>query len=88
MLGITIRFAGEEPTDNVTRQYNETMKRILPRYGIEFHEIPRKVLGEEIISASKVREALHAGDFDKIKQLVPATTYDYLRGSKKTDGKR
>ena len=26
-LGITIRFAGEEPTDNVTRQYNETMKK-------------------------------------------------------------
>ena len=79
-LGITIRFAGEEPTDNVTRQYNETMKRILPRYGIEFCEIPRKVLGEEIISASKVREALHVGDFDKIKTLVPATTYEYLRG--------
>ena len=79
-LGITIRFVGEEPTDNVTRQYNETMKRLLPRYGIEFHEIPRKTFGEEIISASKVREALHAGDFDKIKTLVPATTYEYLRG--------
>ena len=78
-LGITIRFAGEEPTDNVTRQYNETMKRILPQYGIEFCEIPRKVLGEEIISASKVREALHVGDFDKIKKLVPAMTLEYLR---------
>ncbi len=81
-LGITIRFAGEEPTDNVTRQYNETMKRILPRYGIEFHEIPRKVLGEEVISASKVREALHAGDFDKIKKLVPESTFKYLREHK------
>ena len=81
-LGITIRFAGEEPTDNVTRQYNETMKKILPRYGIKFCEIPRKVFGEEIISASKVRAALDVGDFDKIKQFVPPTTLYYLRGRK------
>lgn len=66
-LGITIRFAGEEPTDNVTRQYNETMKKILPRYGIEFCEIPRRKMGGEPISASHVREALKADDFDKIK---------------------
>lgn len=79
-LGITIRFAGEEPTDSVTRQYNETMKNILPRYGVEFREIPRKTIGDEIISASKVRESLKHGDFDKIKQLVPTTTYLYLRG--------
>jgi len=79
-LGITIRFAGEEPTDNVTRQYNETMRKILPRYGVEFREIPRKKFGDEPISASKVRAALKVGDFDKIKNLVPETTYLYLRG--------
>ena len=78
-LGITIRFAGEEPTDNVTRQYNDTMKNILPRYGLEFREIPRKTSGDEIISASTVRAALKIGDFDKIKRLVPETTYLYLR---------
>ena len=79
-LGITIRFAGEEPKDNVTRQYNETMKRILPRYGVEFREIPRKTFGGDVISASSVREALKRGDFDKIKELVPETTLEYLRG--------
>ena len=78
-LGITIRFAGEEPTDNVTRQYNETMKKILPRHGVDFCEIPRKNFGDEPISASKVREALKRGDFDKIKNLVPASTLLYLR---------
>lgn len=78
-LGITIRFAGEEPTDNVTRQYNETMKNILPKFGVEFREIPRKTFGDEIISASVVREALKRGDFDKIKNLVPDTTYLYLQ---------
>ena len=79
-LGITIRFAGEEPIDNVTRQYNGTMKKILPRYGVDFCEIPRKTFGDEVISASTVREALKRGDFDKIKNLVPATTLFYLRG--------
>lgn len=78
-LGITVRFAGEEPTDNVTRQYNETMKEILPRYGVEFCEIPRKEFDGEPISASKVREALKVGDFDKIKKLVPKSTLQYLR---------
>ncbi len=78
-LGITIRFAGEEPTDNVTRQYNETTKNILPKFGVEFREIPRKTFGDEIISASVVREALKRGDFDKIKNLVPDTTYLYLQ---------
>jgi len=77
-LGITVRFAGEEPTDNVTRQYNETMKKILPSYGVEFHEIPRKEFDGEPISASKVREALKRSDFDKIRKLVPWTTYKYL----------
>lgn len=79
-LGITIRFAGEEPTDSVTRQYNETMKNILPRHGVEFREIPRKTFGDKVISASIVREALKRGDFDRIKNLVPMTTYLYLRG--------
>ena len=79
-LGITIRFAGEEPTDNVTRQYNETMKEILPRHDIEFCEIPRKTFGDEIISASTVRAALKLGDFDKIKNFVPPATLMYLRG--------
>ena len=78
-LGITIRFAGEEPKDNVTRQYNETMKRILPRYGVEFCEIPRKTFGDEPISASTVRAALNAGDIEKVKKLVPDTTFEYLR---------
>ena len=78
-LGITIRFAGEEPKDNVTRQYNENMKKILPRYGVEFCEIPRKEVSGEPISASTVRAALKNGDIDKVKSLVPNTTFEYLR---------
>ena len=78
-LGITIRFAGEEPTDSVTRRYNETMRQILPLHGVDFCEIPRKTFDGEAISASNVRELLKRGDFDAIKNLVPETTFDYLR---------
>ncbi len=69
-LGITVRFAGEEPKDNVTRQYNETMKKILPRYGVEFCEIPRKKVSPESFITNLVREAIQSGDLGKIKKLV------------------
>jgi len=78
-LGINIRFVGQEPEDTVTNQYNENMRRILPQYNIDFCEIPRKEIGGQVISAKKVRQALQAGDFDKIKMLVPQTTYDFLK---------
>lgn len=78
-LGVNIRFVGEEPEDSVTRTYNENMKNILPRYEIDFCEIPRKEINGEIISAKTVRAALKVGDFDKIKNLVPKSTYDFLR---------
>lgn len=77
-LHITKRFAGEEPFDAVTRQYNETMKRILPEYGIEFIEIPRKKTGADIISASRVRELLEKKDFGNIRTFVPDPTFEYL----------
>lgn len=78
-LGITVRFAGEEPLDNITRQYNETMAKILPRYGVEFEEIPRKEQAGEVISASRVRKLLKANDFNEIAKIVPESTLDYLK---------
>lgn len=79
-LHITKRFAGEEPLDNVTRQYNETMQRVLPEYGIEFVEIPRAEIAENTpISASYVRSLLEKKDFEAIKALVPESTLRYLQ---------
>ena len=78
-LHITKRFAGEEPLDKVTKQYNESMKKILPEYGIQFVEIPRvKSDNDEVISASRVRKLLEQKDFVSIKKLVPESTYKYL----------
>lgn len=78
ILNIKKRFAGEEPFDVVTRQYNRDMRRVLPQYGIDFVEIPRKLEGNEAISASRVRALLEEGAFEKIKAIVPEVTYCYL----------
>lgn len=77
-LGINIRFAGEEPIDQVTRQYNDTMKRMLPQYGVAFEVIPRKECNGEVISASRVRTLLAEKNFEEIAKIVPETTLAYL----------
>ena len=79
-LNIKVRFAGQEPLDQVTRQYNEGMEEILPQHGIEFCEIPRKEdeEGTGVISASRVRKLLKENNFEQLKKLVPPTTLEYL----------
>jgi len=77
-LKIKVRFVGEEPYDKVTRQYNDTMRAVLPEYGVEFIEIPRKEWDGRPISASRVRELLKERNFDEIAKIVPKTTLDYL----------
>ena len=78
-LHITKRFVGEEPKDNITRQYNENMKKILPEYGIELVEIPRIKEENSVISASKVRQALAEKDCKLLKKLVTSNTYNFLK---------
>lgn len=74
-LGISVRFAGEEPFSPVTRAYNERMKELLPERGIRFVEIPR--LSE--ISAGKVRALIRDGEAEKTKELVPESTYEVIQ---------
>ena len=81
VLGIRKRFVGEEPLDNITFQYNESMKRILPEYGVELICIERKKDEDNnIISASRVRKMLDEKRFDEIKKIVPESTFLYLEG--------
>ena len=77
-LHICKRFAGEEPLDSITRQYNETMARILPEYGIEFIEIPRYEKDGKTVSASYVRKLMKEGNLEAIRPFVPESTYAYL----------
>ncbi len=78
-FNISVRFAGEEPKDEFTRKYNESMRRILPEYGIEFYEIPRKKIGETVISASLVRKYLAEHNYKAIENLVMPCIYEYLK---------
>lgn len=78
-FNITIRFAGEEPTDEFTSRYNEFMSQILPSFGIRFCEIPRKSIDGKIISASLVRKYLNEKRYKEIKPLVLPIVYTYLK---------
>ena len=69
---------GEEAFSEITRVYNEEMKKILPQYGIEVREIPRCRNGEQVISVTFVRKKILEGDWENLKELVPETTYAYL----------
>ena len=79
-LGIKYRFVGEEPFDIVTKEYNETIKRILPEYGIQVEEIPRlKSEDENIISATKVRELYKNENYEELEKYCPNYTIEYLK---------
>lgn len=84
-LDISIRFAGTEPNDMVTAQYNKDMRKILPKYNIKFIEIARKEIGNKAVSASLVRKAFKDNDFKIIEEMVPKTTYEYLLERYKND---
>lgn len=80
ILNIKIRFAGEEPLDPFTNQYNINMNKILPQYGMKFEVIPRKKEGTEVVSASLVRKYLQSGELEKIKELVPESAFRFIYG--------
>ena len=60
-LSVKKRFVGTEPFSPVTNVYNETMKDLLPRYGIEVEELERLEIEGEPVSASRVRSLLREG---------------------------
>ena len=79
-LGITKRFVGEEPFDKVTQQYNEAMKYILPDYGVDVVEIPRKTAKDgNVINATQVRAWIKEGAWDKCAAYLPQATMDILK---------
>lgn len=78
-FGITRRYVGTEPLSPMTNQYNQALREHLPAKGIAFHEIPRLEQDSTPVSASAVRAHLHAGDHEALAQLLPETTYEYLK---------
>lgn len=78
-LNIKKRFVGSEDKDLVTKNYNDTMKKILPNYGVELVEIPRIKSGDEVISASRVRKLLKEKKFEEAYKYLPDATIEALK---------
>ena len=73
-LGATVRFVGTEPTDQLTRGYNQLVHEALK----DVRETARLEKDGYAVSASRVRKAMEEGDMNTIRQLVPPTTLPYI----------
>lgn len=75
-LGAEVRFVGTEPTDELTRRYNELMMESLGKNHVV--QIPRLENGGVAVSASRVRRAMESNSLKEAAQLVPPTTLPYI----------
>ena len=75
-LGAEVRFVGTEPTDELTRRYNELMMESLGKDHVV--QIPRLENGGVAVSASRVRRAMESNSLKEAAQLVPPTTLPYI----------
>lgn len=78
-LGITRRFAGEEPLSPSTALYNQAMLEVLPPLGVEAVILPRLELGGQPVSASRVRQLWRQGNWRALEELTPPDTLAYLK---------
>lgn len=93
-LGVTVRFAGSEPEDALTRRYNELMAKTFDgtlrqaslasgtlrqaQRPIHFVEIPRLEANAKPISASALRRALDTGDLEAAIEYAHPASVPYL----------
>ena len=73
-LQANVRFVGSEPTDPLTRRYNELMGLMLPNV----RELPRLEKDGQPVSASRVRKAIVENNLAEASRLVPPTTLPYI----------
>lgn len=78
-LNITRRYIGKEPFNEVTNQYNQTLKKMLPNYGITVYEIERKPWNGKAISASTVRRLICEDAWEELQAIVPESTWAFLK---------
>lgn len=67
-LGVTVRFAGSEPEDALTRRYNELMAEILPGTSVAV-VLQDHQLDPELVKGSALRQARRPIDFVEIPRL-------------------
>lgn len=67
-LGVTVRFAGSEPEDALTRRYNELMAEILPGTSVAVVRQAHQP-DPELVKGSALRQARRPIDFVEIQRL-------------------
>lgn len=78
ILNIKTRFVGDEPYSELTNIYNEVMEETF-QDGLDLVIVPRHDVEGDIISATKVRQAIHQGNFELASKYLPQTTISYLK---------
>lgn len=78
IFNIKRRYVGTEPYCKVTENYNTALMDILPEYGVEVRVVSRSIKRDEAISASSVRRYIKEGEWEKVRELVPQSTMDFL----------
>ncbi|MBM7543623.1 [citrate (pro-3S)-lyase] ligase [Periweissella beninensis] len=79
-LKITSRYLGCEPFSKTTKRYNEILQQQLSDV-ISIKIIERKMIDAQIISATKIRLAIKETDLLLIKELVPLTTFKFIKNN-------
>lgn len=78
-LGATVRFAGTEPTDALTRRYNELMAELLPAKGIELRVIERTESDGTPVSASSIRRLMRErGGLERVAATAVPESLPYI----------
>ncbi len=78
-MNISTRYIGEEPLNQVTNQYNQALKKGLSKYGVEVKELKRIEHSDGVISASSVRKKIAEKSWNKLYEIVPQSTLNYLQ---------
>lgn len=81
-LNIKKRYVGTEPYCNVTNIYNDSLKKVLNKYGLELCEVERKMYNEQAISASSVRQLIRENKIEELRNILPLTTLEFLQTDK------
>lgn len=77
-LHITKRLVGSEPYSPTTAIYNRSLQEVLPPE-VSLEILDRKAIAEDIISATKVRQAIKDSDLTTVQKYVPETTYQFIK---------
>ena len=87
-LGVSTRFVGSEPIDELTARYNQLMQEQLPQHGIMVKTVERLTQNGMVVSGSRVRQAMADGSLSSVAALVPTTTVPHIIAHLATDALR